>query len=280
MAEIGLVHLVRARNGLRPFDCFLDACARCPAGFPYDLLIVFKGFSGSSELEPYRSRLKDLPHRELLVNDLGLDLRAYSVACRSFEQPTLCFLNSYCVPLGSDWLKKMFDALQRPGAGAVGATGSWESMYTNFDRVARGHEPMHRRLSRPLRRRLNRRLFLPIPNYHLRTNAFIISRALMVEIWPRHILTKATAYLFENGKNSFTQRILRRGLKPLVVDREGRIYEKEEWARSNTFRQANQENLLIADNQTRNYADGDPGVRRFLSTLAWGDQANPALPPE
>src|SRR5580692_8736588 len=128
--ELGVVHLVRAHNGLQPFANFLDAYTRTPGGVPHDLLIVFKGFSGDAELEPYRSRLKSIAHKELRVSDLGLDLRAYSVACRHFDYSYLCFLNSYCVPLDENWLAKMFTLIRLPQAGAVGATGSWESMYT------------------------------------------------------------------------------------------------------------------------------------------------------
>ena len=277
--ELGVVHLVRAHNGLQPFTGFLDAYTRNPGGAPHDLLIVFKGFSGDAELEPYRATLKSIAHQELRVSDLGLDLRAYSIACRHFEHSYLCFLNSYCVPLDENWLAKMFALIRQPQVGAAGATGSWESMYTNFLR-SRGGTPMPllRRIMSALRSRLNRCLFLPFPNPHLRTNSFIISRQLMLEVWPRLILNKSAAYMFENGRNSFTQRLLRRGLKPLIVGRDGQGYEKEQWARSNTFRQSNQENLLVADNQTRNYAAADFEKRKCLSVLAWGDAAKPAKP--
>lgn len=280
MAELGVVHLVRAHNGLQPFTNFLDAYARSPGGAPHELLIVFKGFSGDAELEPYRARLKTITHHELRVSDLGLDLRAYYVACRHFDYSYLCFLNSYCVPLDENWLAKMSAVVRQSQVGAAGATGSWESMYTNALRAARAGTPMPfaGRVAAALRSQLNRRLFLPFPNYHLRTNSFIISRQLMLEVWPRLVLNKSAAYLFENGRNSFTRRLLRRGLKPLIVGRDGQGYEKEQWARSNTFRQSSQENLLVADNQTRNYAAADFETRQHLSGFAWGDDARPARP--
>lgn len=279
MSQLGVVHLVRARNGLQPFADFLDACAKYTPGVRHDLLIVFKGFKGETELQPYRDRLKNIPCRELHVSDVGVDLRAYSLACHHFEHTHLCFMNSYCAPLQEGWLDKMFALVHKPDVGAVSATGSWESMYTNFIRnLDHAPKPLDRRVSRFLRLHLNRRLFRPFPNYHLRTNAFLISRKLMLEVWPRYILNKATAYIFENGRYNFTQRILRAGFKPMVIGRDGSAYEKEEWASSNTFRQANQENLLVADNQTRIYDTADFEKRKYLSTLAWGDQARPAQP--
>lgn len=278
MTELGVVHLVRAQNGLPPFTNFLEAYARNPGGAPHELLIVFKGFSGDGQLEPYRKLLKAVPHRELQVSDLGVDLRAYSVAGRHFEHAYFCFLNSYATPLDENWLAKMFGFAKQPQVGIVGASGSWESMYTNFINGAMNPVPLHQRLMRAFRRQANRRLFFPFPNHHIRTNAFIISRQLMLQVWPRHIINKTTAYLFENGRNCFTQRVMRRGFKPLVVGRDGRAYEKEQWAASNTFRQSAQENLLMADNQTRNYAAADFATRQYLSRLAWGNEAKPAKP--
>lgn len=280
MSELGVVHLVRAHNGLEPFTNFLDAYSRNPGGVPHDLLIVFKGFAGDTELEPYRARLKTIPHQEFAISDFGLDLRAYYRACRHFDYPYLCFLNSYSTPLDERWLEKMFAYSKQPQVGVVGAGGSWESMYTNYVNAlaSAGKPPLAGRLKSALKSQVSRRVFRPFPNYHLRTNAFIVARKLMLEVWPPLIINKTVAYMFENGRNNFTQRILRRGLKPLVVGRDGRGYEKEDWARSNTFRQGNQENLLVADNQTRGYANADFGMRKRLSEFSWGKDAKPAQP--
>ena len=53
-------------------------------------------------------------------------------------------------------------------------------------------------------------------------------------------------------------------LQVLLVGREGRPYEKEEWSRSKTFRLDNQQNLLVADNQTRQYDQADLETRKLL----------------
>ena len=214
------------------------------------------------------------------MSDRGVDLHAYSAAARHFDHAYLCFLNSYSTPLEEGWLEKMFALVRQPQVGVVGCSGSWESMYTNYLNAGSPDHPLpfYQRLVRMLRLQINRRMFLAFPNYHIRTNAFMLARPLMLEVWPRSIVNKTTAYMLENGQNGFTPRVLRRGLKPLVVGRDGRGYEKEDWARSNTFRQSNQENLLVADNQTRNYAAADFDTRKHLSRLAWGDAANPAQP--
>ena len=100
----------------------------------------------------------------------------------------------------------------------------------------------------------------------------MISRELLLKVWPRLIITKRGAYLFENGKNSLTQRIARLGLDSLVVGRDGEAYAREMWDASRTYRQGSQENLLVADNQTRRYESGTANAREFLSQVAWGTQ--------
>jgi hypothetical protein len=62
-------------------------------------------------------------------------------------------------------------------------------------------------------------------------------------------------------------------LKPVLVGRDGKSYEKATWSQSRTFRLDAQENLLIADNQTRLFASADPACRARLTRLAWGELA-------
>jgi hypothetical protein len=59
-----------------------------------------------------------------------------------------------------------------------------------------------------------------------------------------------------------------------VVGRDGRAYDPTDWYRSHTFWEANQENLLIADNQTAEYEHGDQDTRTALSRYAWGHEAD------
>ena len=128
----------------------------------------------------------------------------------------------------------------------------------------------------PFERRRLRASFDPFPSPHLRTNAFMLRARLMRELKAGRIRSKTDAYMFEGGKESLTSQVLRRGLKALVVGRDGRGYEPEEWHRSETLWQGEQRNLLVADNQTRDYAQGGTRQRTFLSRFAWGDKAAPA----
>jgi hypothetical protein len=120
--------------------------------------------------------------------------------------------------------------------------------------------------------------FESFPAHHLRTNAFMAERSILQNLRLGRIERKMDAYLLENGRNSFTRQVQRMGLRTLVVARDGSLYDQERWPLSRTFWQCDQEGLLIADNQTRSYANGGIDRRRLLSAFAWGEQADPRLP--
>ena len=276
MADICLVHLVRAHNQLKPFQQFIQAYSDFPAGVEHDLIFVFKGFRRKQVPPGYLELVGGLRYDSLFVTDIGFDIRPYGLALESFRHRYFCFINSFSRPLEPDWLEKLNRHIQLPNVGLVGATGSWESMYSNA--MGQGEPSQERSLAAllwlPFRRLLCRLLFKPFPNWHLRTNAFIISREVGLRCWPRFVATKRSAYLFEAGKRSLTARVTDLGLDVLVVGRDGRAYRKEEWAESRTHRSGNQENLLVADTQTDRYAEASPEMKRYLARVAWGPRAH------
>ena len=92
---------------------------------------------------------------------------------------------------------------------------------------------------------------------------------------PLRIGTKLDAYKFESGKRSLTSRVLESGYRAVIVGADGEIFDKEEWHLSDTFWQAGQQHLMVADNQTRQYAEGTPETKAMLSMQAWGDYSRP-----
>ncbi len=302
MAEVGVVHLVRRKNGVAPFERFLVSYREHPAGIPHDLVLIFKGFPFKRGTEAYDRLLADVPHRRMYLADYGFDLRPYFRAVAALEHRYLCFLNSFSRILDRDWLAKLHRWASANGVGVAGATASYQSFSTHSadrDRMLRAMSPVAQ-----LRWRINHvfegmqarlvaqrgaawllgeaglwdpaRYFPPFPNYHVRTNAFMASRETLAGVRIGPVLFKLSAFMFESGRDSLTNQIVRLGLRPLMVGGDGVGYEKENWHRSNTFRQGRQENLLVADNQTDLYAAADAGGRAELSRLAWGEHARPA----
>jgi hypothetical protein len=277
MSEICVAHLVRERNGIAPFNAFLDSYRKNSGGAAHDLLIIFKGFSTDSVPAEYTASLGQLSYRTLFVPDEGFDIIPYFQAARAFDYHYFCFLNSFSVLLDANWLAKMFEHVRHENVGAVGATASHESFYTTLlhnwksDRSKWLYRGMMKIEYGKLREiSIYKKRFPPFPNYHLRSNAFIISRDVMLELKRGAIKEKIDAHEFESGHESLTRQIMTMNLKALVVGRDGRAYEKENWRESFTFRCGEQQNLLVADNQTRHYEQADPETRRKLTEATWG----------
>jgi len=272
MNPIGVFHLARAKNGTKPFEDFIRSYRLHPAGIPHDFTIIYKGFENTNDAAEWERLVADIPHRLIHVSDGGFDLRAYRIAAEQSENEFVYFLNSFSEILGDDWLKKTFVVMNQPGVGIVGATGSWESMLTNalvdFNEIP--SSSILERLKGFIRFKSCKWCFNPFPNPHIRTNAFLMRRKIMLSVWPEKIRTKRGAYLFENGRNSLTNRLGRIGLEARVVGNDGNSYKPKEWDRSRTFRCQDAENLLVGDNQTRLFADATPEQRNHLKQLCWG----------
>ena len=275
MNEVCVAHLVREKNGLAPFERFLGTYRANPAGAEHDLLIIFKGFSQSHVPDGYETALAGMPHKRYFVEDVGLDIGPYLEVARHLQYRYFCFFNSFSQILAPDWLRNMRHWITRPGVGIVGATASYQSVSSDFHdyRLIEKQETFKDRL-RIIKRfilylaKIHGR-FPPFPNYHIRTNAFMAARETFSRLNQGKIRFKWDAYGFESGRNSLTWQIMRMGLSPIVVDKDGNGYEKEHWFESETFWLKEQKNLLVADNQTAAYAEGDSTLRTRLSFHAW-----------
>lgn len=302
MTQIGVVHLIRKKNGVEPFERFLASYQKFPAGQSHDLVLIFKGFRFGRGLAAYDRILENIPHKRLYLADYGFDLRPYFKAVKCFDYQHFCFFNSFSQILAPDWLAKLHRAVLMKGVGIVAATGSYESFSENsrkreqmlqgMDFVSRLRWRIAHALGAPSLQLVVLRLmawflravgiwdlrrhFPGFPNPHVRTNAFMASREVLlsVQMWP--MLFKLSAFLFESGHRSLTNQIMQLGYRPMIVSSSGQAYEIEQWPQSSIFRQDLQQDLLVADNQTEAYLAARQERRDELSLLAWGDSARPA----
>jgi hypothetical protein len=279
MSKLAVVHLVRAANGISPYKAFLNSYLANPGGTEHDLVILLKGFGSELATREYLDLSQQIKHRIVHVPDKGLDLTAYKAAVAKLpDYDYFCFLNSFSVLKDTLWLDKMFSYACRADVGIVGATGSYQSALTDvktelFDDRDIKHLPHYKRAvifgHRLLVLCRFSIAFPPFPNYHIRSNAFVLSsRVLRAIRWP-DVRTKFEAYKLESGKHSLTHQVLQTGKRAIVVGRDGSGYDKEQWIFSNTFWQRNQANVLVEDNQTRQYAQGVAETRKRLSLHAW-----------
>lgn len=269
---IGLVHLVWAPLGPGPLKSFLNSYHSHPGGAEHELSIILNGAppTVSAQNAPREALLAELQgtdHRLIELDRPVLDLPAYAAAARALAHRRLCFVNSHSVILADGWLERIATAFEGPDVGIVGATASWESQ-AEWVRGKARYWPYQLAGLRRARRDYPR-----FPNPHIRTTGFMLERDVLLETDPHAVSDKRGAYLLESGFASITRQILESGKRALVVGRDGRHYDVDEWPASRTFRSGSQENLLISDNRTRDWENASPRLRRRLSRDAWGDRA-------
>ena len=270
---IGLVHLVWAPLGPEPLREFLRSYHEHPAGAEHELVIALNGAppagAGDGTREALLAELAGTEHRLIVLEEPLLDLAAYHAAARALEHARLCLVNSYSEVLADGWLGRLAQPLEDPHVGLVGASGSWESQ-AEWVRGRVLHWPRQLLTLRSARRHYPR-----FPNPHIRTTGFAIGRGLLLELALDRVRDKRSAYLRESGRTSITRRVQEHGLRVVVVGRDGRAYDVDEWPESRTFRSGEQENLLIADKQTRDYERAAPRRRRRLGRDSWDGAYRP-----
>lgn len=65
MSDIGVVHLVRKKNGMVSFRRFLESYQKNPAGVDHDLLIPYKDFHRKNDIISYEELLDGNPEWRL-----------------------------------------------------------------------------------------------------------------------------------------------------------------------------------------------------------------------
>lgn len=247
--SVAVVYLARGADGWwrSAAETFLASYRNHDSGFPHVPYVILKGFPDSASLSEAQTLFEEQAFEIIHLADDGFDIGAYVAAARLVREDYACFFNTYSEILGHWWLAKLMSHLSVSDIGLVGATGSYESL-------------------RPLSRR-----FPKFPNVHVRSNAFAIERTAFCRITQEvSISNKHEAHRFESGRNSLTRLVLERGKRVMLVGRNGRAYPPEWWPFSNTFRQGQQENLLVADNMTRTYDSSTWPEKQFLVQQTWG----------
>ncbi|MCH8313849.1 MAG: hypothetical protein IID17_12785 [Nitrospinae bacterium] len=273
-------------GGLAAAETFFRSYRSHPAGAPHDLVVIAKGWEDESGFKTLREMAGECEAEVMDLPDDGFDWGAYMRAAERLSQDWVVFLNTQSEIRKEGWLRIMSKAATNQGVGAVGCTGSWGTravvmkfilpilmekrrnkgtlkfMFASADSMVLA----------PLRWVKRFPWFPQFPNPHLRSNAFLTRRKLFAEYARNHRIprTKNDAYRFEHGRVSFTRFLSARGLKSVIVGKDGKSYGPDEWMDSSTFRVPGQENLLISDNQTRDYDTLLRAGRRISEYSAWG----------
>ena len=237
--QIGLIHLVRAANGVGALQGFLNAYRTTTGSRPYELIFLCKG---SGAVEQAKAVASDLVPQIHVLPDVGYDIGSYVRIARILRHSVLCFVNSWARPRMVGWLDWLVQAAMIPSVGIAGATGSLEGV------------PPHARF----------------PNPHVRTNAFAIRRNLFLELSLPEPQNKREAILLEAGPNSITRQIMSRGLRPVVVSKGGSVHELTASRAAGVYRSHSQCNLIVSDNVTDMYQRSGAASRAQWESMAWG----------
>jgi len=279
--DIAVIYLVWLPYGTDHFKKFIDSYLLFDAGCPHQLVIVFNGMAVKHAAGPevYLDYLqsKGLHADKCLYYPSGQDIEIYRQVAAQSGSAYLLFLNTYSRILGSQWLKCYVDNFDEQ-TGVIAASGSWQSYYSSVYQKHPAHWETGRDFLYNFRKYKLflkaffywRFLFKPFPNPHIRTSAFMVKTQVFNEMKTGLINTKFAAYQFENGRKSLTNFFLSKKLNVLVVDKNGKTYGPSNWKNSKTFWIDNQENLLVADNQTALYEAANSKEKKEMTRLAWG----------
>lgn len=229
---IAVAYLVRGNDIDWEKSCerFVESYKNISAGVEHSLYILFKGFSTEDDLLKAKELCSPVTFEAVYLDDDSFDIGAYIEWANIVEEEYICVFNTTSEILSNDWLLKLARNLMQANVGMVGATGSYESLRVLY------------------------RDFPLFPNVHIRSNAFMIDRNYFCGLsLGLEINCKKDAFHFESGHNSLTNKVLSKGKEVLLVGGNGQGYSPPSWPSSGTFRQGKQDNLLIADNQTKAY---------------------------
>jgi hypothetical protein len=272
-ADVAVIHLARGVNDPEALARFLKSYHLHSAGFPHELIVAFKGYSDIDLRRQHVEMAMSAGATPMVLDkDDGFDLAAYRRSAERLRHEYIVCVNSFSEILVDDWLGLLVRALLTPGMGLVGATGSWESISGTTFRGLSVHPDKAQRwnLSVLLRGVKEYFLFPRFPNVHVRSNGFAIRRSHFLSLrWPDDLEHKESLHALESGRSGFTRQIQARGLNVAVVGADGKIYHPSEWSRSRTFRAGDQENLLLADNRTRDFSQANREIRDWLTLTTW-----------
>jgi hypothetical protein len=277
---IAVVYLSWLPFGIAHFKVFIDSYINCPAGYSHKLIIAFNGtaLQSPNTIEEYKEylRQKNIIDVEFLSFASGQDISVYKRSAETIEADFFLFLNTYTKFEAPGWLS-FYVKNWRDDVGLIGTTGSYadyrSAISTRIKYTLQDKIPLSVKF-RELKYYIKLGLvyghhFKGFPAPHVRTTGFFTSKEIFTAIKHEVLKDKMRAYFFENGRESMTAQVQRMGYECLLIDKNGNAYSVKDWPLSRLFWNAEQEDLLISDNQTRMYANASEKEKKILRKIAW-----------
>ena len=234
---------------------FFNSYKANPAGYDHELIVIMKGWEAGSNLNSVLEAAGKFSARIIYLQENrgqdGLDLGAYFRVSEIIDNEWVCFLSTYSHILHDNWLKILMEAVIKPNIGAISCSGNW------------GTSKIH----------------TPVPNPHIRTNAFILRR----KLWLNFIMTqgfpvnKLDTYKLEHGRNGLSRFIEQQGLQIAVTGKDKILYYKDQFPDSKTFAHPGLSNLLVGDNMSDAYLNFSSAQKRAFELNAWYKSFTPVI---
>lgn len=271
---VAVLYLARGIGaGLEAVDRFIHAYRACPAQHAHQLCFLVKGWVDPAAEAEVMKRAEAIHADVLSLPDTGFDWGAYFAALPHVNARWICLLNSFSEPQAPGWLRLLVQAAAERGQGIAGATGSWESIRARHSADS-GLAARSLQALRTMRYWNEFRHFPPFPNPHLRSTGIVVRSDLLADFARVNSppVDKMAALKLESGHSGLSRFAEQRGARLIVAGSDGNAYAQQDWPDSRTFRSGRQENLIISDNRTRDYAAAGPPVRSDLEQRAWGSR--------
>ncbi len=282
MNQPAVIYLSWIPYGIGYFETFLSSYIRCKAGADHRLVILFNGVRHESDYTPFLKLAKEkLAYPvDYMVMESGQDIDAYFYAAQKVQSENILFFNTYSRINADQWLFKYENIMKDSQIGLVSASGSALSYFSAVFQKKCAEDEKGSSLSgyiRCIKLHIKaalywRFLFPAFPNFHVRSNAFMVRRSLFLSLHCPPLTSKFNAYRFESGYHSMTRQILKSGYRVKVVDIAGKSYDLAELQQIPLFWKGNQELLLVSDNQTDTYQLAAPEEKAKMSYIAWGEK--------
>lgn len=267
---------------------FFDSYKKYNAGYNHNLFIAAKSYENNpAAYDKLRDFAKENNAKIIDLPDDGMEFAAFYRSAKQCTSEYIFFITTNSYILKNDWLKFFVQAAAKnENYKFIGAMGSWGNAFTNIFkkilnkliiRFSKHHVSQGSRSMPPFKTKLlmlKDTIFnpMPFPNYHIRTNAFLIDKQLYIDYMDKQGFpkTRYDAYKIECGHNSLTNFIKSHGFDVGIVGADAKLYKMPEWDKSETFRNASLKNLIIGDLLTTNYLNSSTAAKIRLEKQTWG----------